>query len=86
MGFKVMTSATANKSYHGFALDNLSNQILIAVVQFFVSVMFCVVVGAEIFQHITSPFEQGSVDVVEVKNVSLGVNHWRCIKCRKIWF
>lgn len=48
---------------------------LVQVAQLFIAVMVFVVIGVEIFQHITCPFGQGCVDVVEVKNIFLGANH-----------
>lgn len=63
-------------SYHSFscsfARNNVANQIflsLVAAVQLFVAVMFFVVVGVKVFQHVPRSFGQGCVDVVEVENV-----------------
>ena len=77
MGFKVMPPATAEVIT---ALPVTTLQIrffsLVQVALLFLAVMVFVVIGVEIFQHITCPFGQGCVDVVEVKNIFLGVNHW----------
>jgi len=47
---------------------------LVQVALLFIAVMVFVI-GLEIFQHITCPFGQGCVDVVEVKNIFPEVNH-----------
>lgn len=43
---------------------------LVAVVQLFLAVMFFVVMGVKVFQHVPRRFGQGFVDVVEVENAS----------------
>ena len=81
MGFKVMPPATAEVIT---ALPVTTLQIrffsLVQVALLFIAVMVFAVIGLEIFQHITCPFGQGCVDVVEVKNIFLGVNHWHYTK------
>lgn len=70
MGFKVIFPATAAVIT---ALPATTWQIrflsLVPAVQLFVAVMFFVVVGVKVFQHVPSSFGQGCVDVVEVENV-----------------
>ena len=71
MGFKVIFPATAARTR---TLPATTWQIRffssVAAVQLFVAVMFFVVVGVKVFQHVPRPFGQGCVDVVEVENVS----------------
>lgn len=70
MGFKVIFPATAAVIT---ALPATTWQIrflsLVPAVQLFVAVMFFVVVGVKVFQHVPRSFGQGCVDVVEVENV-----------------
>lgn len=70
VGFKVIFPATTAVIT---ALPATTWQIrflsLVAAVQLFVAVMFFVVVGVKVFQHVPRSFGQGCVDVVEVENV-----------------
>lgn len=71
MGIKVIFPATAAVIT---ALPATTWQIkifsLVAVVQLFLAVMFFVIMGVKVFQHVPRPFGQGFVDVVEVENAS----------------
>ena len=58
-------------SYDGLARNNVAKQIfsLKAVVQFLIAVVFLVVVGIEIFQHLNRVLGKRGIDVVEIENV-----------------
>ena len=71
----VQGNAPSNRgSYDGLARNNVARQIfsLKAAVQLLIAVVFLVVVGIEIFQHLNRALGKRGIDVVEVENIKHG--------------